>query len=253
MSSDNQTGGRKTRNIVVAVILIAAIIMLAVFIPLTFCSRQDLEDEQPPPETTAGTEPGEEVVIVKQEGIVDRITDRYLELVVDSAVILIYLDGYKLPEDLAAGDRVYVEYEVDKIAEQNILITLKVLEKAEQPGEPKITDITWQWVRFNSGDGSQITVDDPNQYSIVFREDGSVEIKADCNNALGTYKAKDSSLRISLGPTTLAECGEESLYNQYLVNLENVATYALDGGTLYLNLKADAGNIVFRGLEVTHY
>ena len=254
MSDQNKDGSsRKTRNILIAVIVILAVILLAVFIPLTFCSRQDLEEETPPPATTESTEPGEEAVIVKQEGIVDRITDKYLELVVDGAVILIYLDGYKLPEDLAAGDKVYVEYEVDKIAEQNILIALKVLEKAEQPGVPKITDITWQWTRFTSGDGSEITIDDPNQYSIVFREDGSVEIKADCNNALGTYKTKDSSLKISLGPTTLAFCGEDSLDTQYLGYLENVAIYVLDGGTLYLNLKADAGNMVFRGLEVTQY
>jgi heat shock protein HslJ len=183
--SNQEKGGssRKTRNILIAVIVILAVILLAVFIPLTFCSRQDLGDESPPPETTAGTEPEEETT--------------------------------------------------------------------DKPEEPKITDITWQWVRFTSGDGSEIIIDDPNQYSIVFREDGGVEIKADCNNALGTYKKKDSSLKISLGPTTLAECGEGSLYNQYLINLENIATYVLDGGTLYLNLKADAGNMVFRGLEVT--
>jgi heat shock protein HslJ len=259
MSDNNQPNqekrgtSRKTRNILIVVIVILAVIMLAVLIPLTFCSRQDLEDESPPPATEESVDEGEEAIIVKKEGIVDRITDKYLELVVDGAVILIYLDGYRLPEDLAAGDKVYVEYKVDKIAEQNILITLKILDKAEQPGEPKITDISWQWERFTSGDGSEIIVADPNQYTIIFREDGSVEIKADCNNALGTYKTKDSSLKIALGPTTLAECGEGSLYNQYLINLENVATYVLDGGKLYLNLKADAGDMIFRSVEVTHY
>ena len=122
--------GKKTRNILIVVIVILAVILLAVLIPLTFCSRQDVGEELPPPETEESTE---EAVIVDQEGIIDRITSDYIELDVDGAVILINLDGYKLPEDLAAGDKVYVEYEVDKISEQNILIYLKVLEKAEQP------------------------------------------------------------------------------------------------------------------------
>jgi heat shock protein HslJ len=110
----------------------------------------------------------------------------------------------------------------------------------------KITDTVWQWEKFESGDGSEITVDDPESYTLVLNKDGSVAIKADCNAVLGEYAMEESSLKITLGPTTLAFCGEESLDTQYLGYLENVATYVLDGGMLYLNLMYDSGNMIFR-------
>jgi heat shock protein HslJ len=56
---------------------------------------------------------------------------------------------------------------------------------------------------------------------------------------------EDSSLSFSPIATTLAYCGEDSMDTQFLSYLENVATYVLSGGKLYLNLWADAGNMVF--------
>jgi len=112
--------------------------------------------------------------------------------------------------------------------------------------EPKLTDISWEWEKFESADDSEIIVDDPTTYTLVLKTDGSVNIKADCNSVLGTYTMEDSSLSIVLGPTTLAFCGEDSLDTQYLSSLESVATYVLDDGKLYLNLQYDSGNMVFR-------
>ena len=126
-----------------------------------------------------------------------------------------------------------------------IIITVLIFSGC-QTAEPKITDISWEWEKFESSDDSEIIVDDPTAYTLVFKTDDSVVIKADCNSVLGAYTTEDSSLSIVLGPTTLVFCGEESLDNQYLPYLENVATYVLDGGKLYLNLKMDAGNMVFR-------
>ncbi len=121
---------KKTKNILLVVIIVLAVILLAVLIPLTFCSNQEPGDGT---EESADKSDGtEEMDVVNHEGIVDRITDEALELDVDGTVIPIYLDGYELPEGLASGDKVYVEYMADKVSEQNILIYLKILEKANQ-------------------------------------------------------------------------------------------------------------------------
>ncbi len=114
-----------------------------------------------------------------------------------------------------------------------------------QNAESKITDISWEWEKFESSDDSEIIVDDQTAYTLVLKTDGSIEVKADCNNILGTYTTEDSALSIVFGPMTRAFCGEDSLDNQYLSYLENVATYTLDGGKLYLNLQYDSGNMVF--------
>ena len=496
-------GSNKTRNILIWVIVILAIILVAVLVSLTFCTRKDAGDE------SNETEEGEEAEIVSQEGTVDKITDESIELNVDGDVILIQLDGYKLPEDLATGDKVYVEYEVDKIAEQNILKYLKILGKAneppeenivkhigyidrissdsiyleikagvvliyidgyklpddlavgdkvyieyeadkiaeqnilryleiiekaevseaptislevyegpvyvqkdnicyyrirvvtagkpapeiswsrddsggslgsdkaqislkdvnekytleataknsagtakdkieikwgcekpptnrppeikeivimddlytetkypvyviatdpdgdtlsykwsaaagtvekstsnpmfwttpatagnydikitiddgnngvatktksvevkkkEEPPEPpeeEITDIIWQWEKFVSSDDSQIILRDPTKYMLFLKSDGDMYILADCNSGSGTYTKGDSSLDLYLEIITQAMCGSNSLSDKYILYLESVVTYVLDDGKLYLDLKADAGNMVF--------
>ena len=111
---------------------------------------------------------------------------------------------------------------------------------------PSLTGTVWEWEKFESSDDSVVTVDDPTKYTLLLNTDGTVNIKADCNVAVGSYTMQDSSLRFSPIATTLAYCGEDSMDTQFLSYLENVATYVISGGKLYLNLWADAGNMVFR-------
>ena len=77
-------------------------------------------------------------------------------------------------------------------------------------------------------------------------EDGTTSIKADCNQVTWTYELDGSQLTFdTTGPSTLAICVEDSLDTQYLDRLGATATYVMEDGKLYLNLWADAGNLVF--------
>jgi len=118
---------------------------------------------------------------------------------------------------------------------------------AEQP-ETEIVGVTWYWRAFqDQAEINDFAVKDPANYSLTLQPDGTVAIKADCNQVSWTYTLEGSSLSFNtLGPSTLAFCGEDSLDQQYLAMLGNVATYVTDDeGALYLNLFADAGNMVF--------
>ncbi|WP_420642681.1 META domain-containing protein [Candidatus Leptofilum sp.] len=107
----------------------------------------------------------------------------------------------------------------------------------------------WYWLAFeDSADGAEsndITVSDPTQYTLDFLADGTVNIKADCNNASSQATIDGSSLTFAPGPMTLAECEPGSLYNEFLAKLGDVVTYVFDDdGNLVLNLKLDAGNMI---------
>ncbi len=112
--------------------------------------------------------------------------------------------------------------------------------------DPKITGTIWLWERFDdTANMNNIIVGDPSLYTLLLNEDGSYQIKADCNLSAGQYTIESSSISLSSGPTTLAECGPESLYNDFLSKLGYIGTYVFDGGNLVLNLFADGGNMVF--------
>ncbi len=108
----------------------------------------------------------------------------------------------------------------------------------------------WQWQEFqDSAEGdeaSNIHVSEPAKYTLMLRSDDVSDIQADCNKLSWTYALEDSRLTFNtLGPSTLAHCGDESLDRSYLELLGNTATYVIVDDELYLNLKADAGNMVF--------
>ncbi|MCB0016144.1 MAG: META domain-containing protein [Anaerolineales bacterium] len=109
---------------------------------------------------------------------------------------------------------------------------------------------TWYWLAFqDSADGAEsndIIVSDPSNYGLEFLVDGTAQIQADCNSGSSQLTLEDNSLTFAPGPMTLAECEPGSLYNEYLARLGDVVTYVIDDdGNLVLNLKMDAGNMIF--------
>jgi len=92
---------------------------------------------------------------------------------------------------------------------------------------------------------AQSLVPDSENYTIEFKDDDTFSAKADCNSASGGYTLDGDDLTIRLGPTTLAECGENSLYNQYLANLGMVGSYSVENDRLTQSFQNDAGRMVF--------
>lgn len=94
------------------------------------------------------------------------------------------------------------------------------------------TDITWEWVSVDSTmtGGEKVTVPNPENYTIVFREDGTINGLADCNSFGGTYtQGEGGDFDIELGATTMMACPEGSLDAQYMTLLSNVAAAGPDG------------------------
>ncbi len=117
--------------------------------------------------------------------------------------------------------------------------------RAQSPGE--IIGIQWQWAQLiETEPASQSVVPDPENYVLVLNADGSASIKADCNMVIWTYTLEGTSLTFNtLGPSTLAFCGEESSDQQYLGLLGKGGTVSLEGDRLVLELNDNAGRMVF--------
>jgi heat shock protein HslJ len=109
-----------------------------------------------------------------------------------------------------------------------------------------IQNIEWQWVSLvETEPASQSVVPHPENYTLILRPDGTYHAKADCNLASGSYTTDGSQITFGMGPVTLAECGPDSLYNQFLTLLSNVASFGLRAENLILELVAGAGEMEF--------
>jgi heat shock protein HslJ len=113
-------------------------------------------------------------------------------------------------------------------------------------GSGSIQDISWQWESVTAKSTGETTiVPDPENYTFIFRSDGNFEGMADCNAISGTY-SQAGGFPITLGPSTMAFCGDESLDQQYLEFLANIAAGGPDGsGGLALETAGGAERMEF--------
>ncbi|NTU83134.1 MAG: META domain-containing protein [Chloroflexales bacterium] len=108
----------------------------------------------------------------------------------------------------------------------------------------KLRANAWQWASY-SGATEQFTVEKPASYTLSFGADGALTIKADCNQAAGTYEAEGGTLTLKLGLTTLVACPAGSRGDQLLKLLSGAALYRFDGANLIIELMADGGTLEF--------
>ena len=110
-----------------------------------------------------------------------------------------------------------------------ILMLASCQTETESADPNDITGIVWQWESVTEQPtGNTTTVPDPQSYTIIFNEDGTFEGKADCNNIAGTY-SQEGGFTITLGPSTMAFCGEDSLDQQFIALLNEVVAGGPDG------------------------
>lgn len=108
-----------------------------------------------------------------------------------------------------------------------------------------IQNILWQWTTLTD-QGKVTTVPNPENYTIVFNADDTLNGKADCNSFAGTY-SQQNGFSIKLGATTMAFCGEASLDQQYLQLLGSVAAGGPDGaGGMALETAGGAQRMLFK-------
>lgn len=109
----------------------------------------------------------------------------------------------------------------------------------------ELTAAPWAWVRLLDQAAGASDVANSQNYTVSFQPDGALQVRADCNNAVGSFTTAGDSLTIALGPTTLAACAPESRSDQFLALLSAAARYQIGNGQLRIDLAADGGSLFF--------
>jgi N-acetylmuramoyl-L-alanine amidase len=94
-------------------------------------------------------------------------------------------------------------------------------------------------------------VDDPSRYQAQFNVDGSLNIKADCNNVIASYTVGEgNSMTILPGPSTLMACPEDSQADAFMQQLGATAAYGFSSGALVLSQADPSLMMTFQMLPV---
>jgi heat shock protein HslJ len=121
---------------------------------------------------------------------------------------------------------------------------------------PALTDSTWQWLSTRHNPGPRVVAQDPSRYTVTFMSDGTLTVRADCNQVSGTYSvqpvtpsgAEIQGLTIQLGASTLAACPPDSQDSVFLADLAAASSYRFRAHTLVLNLQASGNRMTLAPL-----
>lgn len=122
---------------------------------------------------------------------------------------------------------------------------IEVLARFTKEDIAALTGAVWQWVQTQYGDDRKAVPDNPENYTVQFRENGTVTVKADCNQKGGTFSAAEQSLSIEITHSTMAACPEGSLEEEFVRTLSAAAIYFIRDGGLFIDLKFDSGTMRF--------
>jgi len=110
----------------------------------------------------------------------------------------------------------------------------------------ELTAQKWTWVNTQMNDGSENLPSKEGAFTLTFQEDGTVLATTDCNNGNGSYElGPDNSITIGPIATTMMFC-EGSAETQFYQDLNNVGSYKIDNGQLWLMIKFDSGTMIFK-------
>jgi len=121
------------------------------------------------------------------------------------------------------------------------------LSKEDTERGAKIKGTVWQWVQTQYNDDRKTVPAETGKYTILFKEDGTLAVRADCNQKGGTYSVTEEEKRISIEIThsTMAACPEGSLEDEFIRGLSAATIYFIKNGDLYMDLQYDSGTMRF--------
>lgn len=102
----------------------------------------------------------------------------------------------------------------------------------------------WQWT--SGGTTSMPTfAGDPVRYTLQFRSEYRVEVRADCNRGIGPWGIEGG--KIKLGPLSMSRrtCGAGSRGIEFQAGLEAARRWYIRDGALFLELPGERGTLHF--------
>lgn len=89
-----------------------------------------------------------------------------------------------------------------------------------------------------AGAATVTTVAQPERYTIEFRADGQLDVKADCNGCSGPYTLSGASLQVGGLVCTRVACPADSIDQAFLAVLESAQTHGVTDDVLTITSTA---------------
>ncbi|HET7095656.1 MAG TPA: META domain-containing protein [Thermomicrobiales bacterium] len=110
---------------------------------------------------------------------------------------------------------------------------------------PTLQGVVWRWQETAMMNDTRVVPADPAAYTLAFANDGTVAIRADCNQIAGRYTIEHSQIDIAPTGIPAGVCPPGSMSDRFLRDIDDAGSFTFRAGRLYLALPADAGILAF--------
>jgi hypothetical protein len=108
-----------------------------------------------------------------------------------------------------------------------------------------LVDKAWPMYSLPDAEGNDVNIEDPDEYTVRFNSDATLDVESDCNTAYGVFELDDDNhITIDLLGGTTEDCGSGSYSTLFTNQLEAAISYEVDGNEMSLYL-AGGGSIDF--------
>jgi heat shock protein HslJ len=117
------------------------------------------------------------------------------------------------------------------------LLFFSCSESTNGPDERASVEGSWDLRSFEFAGGPVGTVVEPGIYTAEFAADGHVSARADCNRCSASYSVAGpllTNLEIGALACTRAYCGDESLFDDYVVALDDATSFERSSSSLVI-------------------
>ena len=125
------------------------------------------------------------------------------------------------------------------------LLASPYLMNAQGEDSTPLENTSWQLVEIRSSSGTVQVPDNPENYLLRFRLAGRAQISADCNEAGATWYHEGNTLRLTELVTTRKLCVAPSLFNFYIMHLQNTKQAELSNERLTLSTENRLTELIF--------
>jgi len=112
-------------------------------------------------------------------------------------------------------------------------------------GDDLLVGVEWRWVRFVDPLAGAIDIPEPERYTVTFDDAGVVHVRADCKEGQGAYMADRAELIVRILRTTEDDCGEASLADEFVDNVNSASGFRVVDGELVISLRWETGTMRF--------
>lgn len=134
--------------------------------------------------------------------------------------------------------------------QQRLDLVERVADAGATSANETLGGTSWQLVKFQGSDDSNLIPDSRDKYTIAFDANGGTSLRIDCNRGRGTWKSSaPNQLEFGAIALTRALCPPGSLHNRIVKDLASVRSYVIKDGHLFLSLMADGGIYEFEPIS----